>query len=149
MADFSTKSLASLDLNDIFGSEVNRPFAWHKLRVFLGKLAEDLAFHLGLSPQTIDMADAARTIVGVATNAAGTVVLTSNVLLVDANSSSTEDLTFAATCPKGLYFIKNTGGESIVVKNPAGGSVGTIATTKTGLFAFNGTTLTALAVALA
>lgn len=149
MADFSTKNLTGIDLDDIFGSEVNRPFAWHKLRLFLSKLAADLTFHFGLATQTIDMADAAKTLVGAATGAAGTVVVTANILLVDANSGATEDLTFAATCPKGLYFIKNTGGESIVVKNAAGSTIGTVATTKTGLFVFDGTTLTALAVALA
>lgn len=149
MADFSTKNLSGLDLNDIFGSEVNRPFAWHKLRLFLSKLAADLTFHFGLATQTIDMADAGKLLVGTATGAVGTVVVTANILLVDANSTGTEDLAFGTTCPKGLYFVKNIGGESIVVKNAGGATIGTVATAKTGLFVFDGTTLTALAVALA
>lgn len=146
--DYKTRFLSALGLDSIFGSEVNRPLEWHKFRLFASKLAADLDYHLGLTPQTIDMADAAKTLVGAATGTSGHVLVTSNVLLVDANSGSTEDLTFASSCPRGLYFIKNTGGENIVVKNAAGSTIGTVATTKSGLFAFDGT-LTAIAVALA
>jgi hypothetical protein len=146
MADFTTKNLSTLNLDDIFGNEVNRPFSWHKLRLFLSKLAADLTFSLGHAPQTIDMADAAKSLIGAATAAANTVVVTSNILLVDANSAGTEDLTFTATAPKGLYVIKNTGGESIIVKNPAGSTILTLITARTGVFAFDGTTLTSLAI---
>jgi len=148
MADFQTKALAALALNDIMGSEVNRPLQWTKLRLLLAEMAEDVNFGLGTAPQTIDMANAALTLVSAANVAAGERRVTSTTLLVDANGGS-QNLTFAATCPRGTYIIVNTGGENIVVKNAAASTIGTIATAKSGMFAFDGTTLTSVGIALA
>ena len=149
MADFQTKALAALALNDIFGSEVNRPLQWTKLRLLLAEMAEDVNFGLATAPQTIDMNDTGVTLVSAANVAAGELLVTSTTLLVDPNGAGAEILTFSATCPRGTYIIKNTGGESITVNNAAAATIGTVATTKTGMFAFDGTTLTALGVALA
>jgi len=149
MADFQTKALAALALNDIMGSEVNRPLQWTKLRLLLAEMAEDVNFGLATAPQTIDMADAAVELVSQANVAAGQVLISSTTLLVDANGAGPENLTFSASCPRGTYIIKNTGGESVVVKNAAAATIGTIATAKSGMFVFDGTTLTAVAVALA
>lgn len=78
--------------------------------------------------QLIDMNDAAVTLTTNPKNVAGT-LLTSNILLVDANSGGTEDLILPADFCDGLtLLIANTGGEDIVVKDAGGATVCTIST---------------------
>ncbi|MHA1574440.1 MAG: hypothetical protein ACTSX8_10650, partial [Alphaproteobacteria bacterium] len=70
-------------------------------------------------------------------------LLTSNVMYVDAESGSTEDLELPpeASCNGLVLFIVNTGGESIVVKDDAAGyTVVTIATGKAAIVCCDGTT---------
>ena len=88
----------------------------------------------------IDMADAAVTLTRVPGTPTGT-NLTSNVLRVDANSAGTENLLLPpeADCAGVLILITNTGGESIVVQDDAGGSLDTVATAEFGLFYCDGT----------
>lgn len=90
---------------------------------------------------TIDMADAAHALV-LGTAGAGETKLLGNIVFCDANSSGTEDLTLptTASCDGMMLFIANTGGESIVVKNTAAGTVVTIPTTKNAWLACDGTT---------
>lgn len=90
--------------------------------------------------QVIDMADDAVVLTRVPGSPAGT-LLTSNVLAVDANSGATEDLTLPpeADCACLLLLVRNTGGESIVVKDDGGGTVDTVATAEFGLFFCDGT----------
>jgi hypothetical protein len=67
--------------------------------------------------QTIDMADAQVKLV-YGTAGAGEVQVTAEVLAVDANSGATEDLLLPteATSAGRMFFLLNTGGEDIVVK---------------------------------
>lgn len=91
-------------------------------------------------PQTINMADAQVALV-FGTAAAGEVKLTSNVLYVDANSGTTEDLLLPPEADsKGLVLIiANTGGEDIVVKDDGDAvTVTTLSATETGVFVCDG-----------
>jgi len=89
--------------------------------------------------QVIDMSDAAVTLTLVPGTPTGT-LMTSNILRVDANSGATEDLTLPPEADfVGMLVIINTGGESIVVKNDAAGTIDTVATTEFGIFFCDGT----------
>ncbi len=95
--------------------------------------------------QTIDMADAAVTLTRVAGTPTGT-YMAGNLLLVDANSGTTENLLLP---PEGdmtneLILIENTGGETINLQNDAGGAVATIATATAAFAHCDGTTWTAI-----
>lgn len=92
--------------------------------------------------QVIDMADAAVTLTLNPGTPAGT-LMTSNFLRVDANSGATENLLLPPEADLGctMIIIQNTGGESIVVQNDAGGTVDTVATAEFGMFFCDGTSL--------
>ncbi|MBU1173029.1 MAG: hypothetical protein KKD44_25995, partial [Proteobacteria bacterium] len=96
---------------------------------------------LTMKVQTIDMADAAVSLTMVPGTPTGT-TLAGNVLCVDANSASTENLLLPheADCTGMLLTIINTGGETINLQNDAGGALLTIATAETGVIACDGTT---------
>jgi len=68
--------------------------------------------------------------------------MASNILYVDANSGSTENLLLPHEADRiGLVlWIANTGGESIVVQTDAGGTIDTILTAEIGIFMCDGTT---------
>lgn len=94
------------------------------------------------APQTIDMADAQVALV-YGTAGAGEVKVTSNLLLVDANSGTTEDLLLPpeATSTGVFFWISNTGGEDIVVKEDSDTTtICTISTAESGWVACDGTT---------
>jgi hypothetical protein len=86
------------------------------------------------------MGDAAVTTTLVPGSPTGT-LLTSNTLAVDAESSGTENLLMPpeADCSGATFLIYNTGGESIVVQNDAGGGIITIPTADSGIISCNGT----------
>lgn len=95
-----------------------------------------------LKSEAIDMADAAHTLLVTGTATSGQTKVTSNVLVVDANSSGTEDLTLPAEgSSTGLFFlILNSGGEGIVVKEDGGSTIITLDTAQHGLVFCDGTT---------
>lgn len=102
----------------------------------------DIAKPLKLGIQTIDMADAAHALVYGTAGAAQTQV-TGNYLVVDPNSGgASEDLTLPpeATSTGIMLVILNSGGEGIVVKDDAGGTVITLDTAQHGLVICDGTT---------
>jgi hypothetical protein len=86
------------------------------------------------------MADAGVTLTLVPGTPTGT-LMTSNVLSVDANSAGTEILLLPPEADfVGLLLLRNTGGESIVVKEDAGvTTIDTIATAEFGIFFCDGT----------
>lgn len=90
--------------------------------------------------QTIDMADAAVTLV-YGTAGAGEVKITGQILIVDANSSGTEDLTLPPVAASSgvVLTIHNNGGESIVVKDVAAATICTIPTGGAAQVACDGT----------
>lgn len=94
------------------------------------------------SVQTIDMADAAVVLTLVPGTPVGT-LMTSDILYVDANSSGTEnlDLPPEADLTGIILVIVNTGGETINIRDDAGGAVLTLETANTALVTSNGTTL--------
>ena len=91
--------------------------------------------------QTIDMADAAVTLTLVPGTPTGT-LLTGNILYVDANSAGTENLLLPpeGDCTGLFLVIENTGGESVIVQNDAGGAVVTLETANQAYCACDGTT---------
>lgn len=104
-------------------------------RITTGKL-------LALPSQTIDMADAQVALV-YGTAGAGEVKITGQLLLVDANSGTTEDLLLPpeATSTGVFLLICNTGGEDIVVKEDSDTTtICTISTTESAVVACDGTT---------
>ncbi|MBT8342934.1 MAG: hypothetical protein KJP07_23240 [Desulfatitalea sp.] len=92
--------------------------------------------------QVLDMSDAAVQLTVNTATTAGT-LLTSNVMMIDPNSSGAgEDLELPpeADVPGIVLWIYNTGGENIVVKDDSGGTtIDTIATTEFGFFFCDGT----------
>lgn len=95
-----------------------------------------------LAVQTIDMADAQVALV-YGTAGAGEVKVTGQILLVDANSGATEDLLLPpeATSTGVIFFISNTGGEDIVVKEDGDSTtICTISTTESAFVTCDGTT---------
>ena len=98
-------------------------------------------FHL-TSAQTIDMSDVQVVLTVNPGTPTGTTV-TSNLLFVDANSGSTEDLLLPpeADANGAVYYIANTGGEDIVVKEDSNSTIiCTISTSQVGVVFCNGTT---------
>ena len=98
---------------------------------------------LALKSEAIAMADAAHTLLVTGTASSAQTKVTSNVLVVDPNSSgSTEDLTLPAEgSSTGLFFlILNSGGEGIVVKENGGSTIITLDTAQHGLVYCGGTT---------
>ena len=96
-----------------------------------------------LKSEAIAMADAAHTLLVTGTATSGQTKVTSNVLVVDPDSSgSTEDLTLPAEgSSTGLFFlILNSGGEGIVVKEDGGSTIITLDTAQHGLVFCDGTT---------
>lgn len=95
--------------------------------------------------QTIAMGDAAVVLTKVAGAPTGT-LLTGNWLLVDAESAGTEDLTLPpeADCVNDLLLIKNTGGESVILKSDAPATLATIATGEVCFAQCDGTTWTVM-----
>uniref|UniRef100_A0A6H1ZI89 Uncharacterized protein n=1 Tax=viral metagenome TaxID=1070528 RepID=A0A6H1ZI89_9ZZZZ len=91
--------------------------------------------------QTIDMANSAVTLTLVPGTPTGT-LLTGNILAVDANSGATEDLLLPpeADCDGLMLIINNTGGESIMIQDDAGGALLTLETANTAYLACDGTT---------
>lgn len=91
--------------------------------------------------QTIDMADATHSLVLVAAGA-GETQLVSDLVLVDANSSGTEDLLLPPTASSTgfVLFVMNVGGESFAVKTSDGGTtvVAAVAAGKGVVVACNG-----------
>ena len=94
------------------------------------------------SVQTIDMADAAVVLTLVPGTPVGT-LMTSDVLYVDANSSTNEnlDLPPEANLTGVILVIVNTGGETINIRDDAGGAVLTLETGNTAVITCDGTTL--------
>lgn len=106
---------------------------------FDGTLVDDVVKRSGVV--TIDMADAAHTLV-YGTAAAAQSQLTGNVLFVDPNSGqATENLDLPAfASSKGVVLhIFNTGGEGIVVRAPGPVTVITLDTAQHGVVACDGT----------
>lgn len=92
--------------------------------------------------QTIDMADAQVALVWGAAGA-GQKKLTGQVLLVDANSSGTEDLLLPPEAEsRGVQLtICNTGGEDIIVKEDGDSTtICTVSTTESAIVVCDGTT---------
>lgn len=91
--------------------------------------------------QTMDMADAAKTLTLIPGAPTG-VTLTGNILYVDANSGTTENLLLPpeTDCTGLVLFIMNTGGETINLQNDAGGALLTIATAEHAIVTCDGTT---------
>jgi hypothetical protein len=91
--------------------------------------------------QTLDMADAAVQFTMAPGSPTGT-LMTGNILYVDANSGSTENLLlpYEADCTGMMLMVINTGGETINLQNDAGGALLTIATAETAIIACDGTT---------
>lgn len=98
---------------------------------------------LAFKGEGIAMADAAHTLLVTGTAAGGQTVITSNVLIVDPQSSgSTEDLNLPAeaSCTGLLLIILNSGGEGIVIKDDGGATKLTLDTAQSGLLYCDGTT---------
>lgn len=94
-----------------------------------------------VNAQVIDMADAQVALTLVPGTPAGTTI-TSNVLFVDANSVTTEDLLLPPEADANglVLFIMNTGGEDIVVKEDGDSvTICTISTAESAFVACNGT----------
>ena len=92
--------------------------------------------------QVIDMADAQVALVYGAAGA-GQVKITSEVLIVDANSGATEDLLLPAEATSfgRVLFVANSGGEDIVVKEDSDTTtIATVSTTECAFFVCDGTT---------
>lgn len=130
---FTTPELKNLDPNKIFGDEINRPLAWHKLRLFLALLGADLSFALGHEPTIVDMADATHTIVAGPDAGAAQTAATSTLLLVDPNGGANDLILDEANLPLGTYTIVNTAdaAETITVKDTSGATATTVAQNKT------------------
>lgn len=94
------------------------------------------------SVQTIDMADNPLTLTLIPGTPTGT-LMTSDVLYVDANSGTTENLLLPpeADWIGGILVIVNTGGETINIQNDAGGGILTLETLNTAIVTNDGTTL--------
>jgi hypothetical protein len=93
------------------------------------------------SVTTVAMADAAHALV-LGTAGAGETKLVGNVVFVDPESGgASEDLTLPAEASSDglVLFIFNTGGEGVVVKDDAAGTVITLDTAQHGIVACNGT----------
>tara|TARA_R110002012_G_scaffold277647_1_gene465155 strand:- start:66 stop:536 length:471 start_codon:yes stop_codon:yes gene_type:complete len=98
---------------------------------------------LAFKGEGIAMGDAAHTLLVTGTAAGGQTVITSNVLIVDPQSSgSTEDLNLPAeaSCTGLLLIILNSGGEGIVIKDDGGATKLTLDTAQSGLLYCDGTT---------
>ena len=95
---------------------------------------------LTVQVQTIAMGDAAVTMTLVPGTPTGT-LLTGNILYVDAESSTNENLLLPheADCEGLFLIIENTGGETINVQNDAGGAVVTLETANQALCTCDGT----------
>lgn len=99
----------------------------------------------GWRAQTIAMGDAAVTLTRIPGSPTGT-LLNGNWLLVDAESSGTENLLLPpeANMTGEILFIKNTGGETINLQNDAAGAVATIATGEIAIAFCDGATWTVI-----
>ena len=98
---------------------------------------------LALKGEAIDMADATHTLLVKGTAASAQTKITSNVLIVDPNSSgSTEnlDLPAEALCTGLLLIVLNSGGEGIVIRDDAAATKLTLDTAQAGLLYCDGTT---------
>lgn len=98
---------------------------------------------LAFKSQAIAMSDAAHTLLTKGTATSGQTVITSNVLIVDPESSgSTEDLNLPAEslCTGLLLIVLNSGGEGIVIKDDGGATKLTLDTAQSGLIFCDGTT---------
>lgn len=145
----TTKTLADLSAGDIAildGDGVPSPIGQAAPRLQIGTLLAEIRTRLGdleaLPVQTIDMADAQVTLVHEDAGA-GEVVLTGRILVVDANSSGTEDLVLPPEDESaGLQlFISNSGGEDILLRNSAdAATVATVSTTESAIVSCDGTT---------
>jgi hypothetical protein len=106
--------------------------------------AERVAVHKLLampSVTTVAMNDAAHALV-LGTAGAGETQLVGNVVFVDPESGgASEDLTLPAeaSCDGLVLYIFNTGGEGIVIKDDAAGTVATLLTAEHAIVACNGT----------
>ena len=96
---------------------------------------------LKLNVQTIAMDDAAVTLIVAGDNSSGT-LLTGNILYVDAESGSSENLDLPAEddCEGLFLMVVNTGGETINIRNDAAGAVLTLETANTAIVVCDGTT---------
>jgi len=93
--------------------------------------------------EAIAMGDAAHTLLVTGTASSNQTKITSNVLIVDPESSgSTEDLNLPAeaSCTGLLLIILNSGGEGIVIKDDGGSTKLTLDTAQSGLLFCDGTT---------
>jgi len=98
---------------------------------------------LAFKSEAIAMGDAAHTLLVTGTAASAQTKITSNVLIVDPESSgSTEDLNLPAeaSCTGLLLIILNSGGEGIVIKDDGGSTKLTLDTAQSGLLFCDGTT---------
>ena len=98
---------------------------------------------LAFKGEGIAMGDDAHTLLVSGTAAANQTVITSNVLIVDPESSgATEDLNLPAeaSCTGLLLIILNSGGEGIVIKDDGGATKLTLDTAQSGLLYCDGTT---------
>jgi len=98
---------------------------------------------LAFKSEAIDMADATHTLIVTGTAASAQTKITSNVLVVDPNSSgSTEnlDLPAEALCTGLLLIVLNSGGEGIVIRDDAAATKLTLDTAQSGLLFCDGTT---------
>jgi len=98
---------------------------------------------LAFKSEAIDMADATHTLIVTGTAASAQTKITSNVLIVDPNSSgSTEnlDLPAEALCTGLLLIVLNSGGEGIVIRDDAAATKLTLDTAQSGLLFCDGTT---------
>ena len=98
---------------------------------------------LAFKGEGIAMGDAAHTLLVSGTATSNQTVITSNVLIVDPESSgSTEDLNLPAeaSCTGLLLIILNSGGEGIVIKDDGGATKLTLDTAQSGLLYCDGTT---------
>lgn len=141
---YNAAALTSITFEDagdwvqFYSVKVGSSYYWRVLKSD-GTDAPD--FQLLGGVQTIAMNDAE---VALTLDATGT-QLTSNMLDVDAESGATEDLLLPAEagCNGMMLFIKNTGGEDIVVKDDSDtDTIVTISTTEVGIVWCNGTAWT-------
>ena len=103
-----------------------------------GKVSITTGMFLHTSPQAINLGGGTVAVTLVPGTPAGT-LLTSNILIIDGGNAGTIKMPPEANCDGAVFFIRNSGSDTVTVQNDAAGAITAYATTKAGIITCDGT----------